>query len=227
MSERQSVIVPVLNGATHILQAIDSALRQLLPDDEVIVIDNGSGDDTLAMLRSVGDKRLIIIEEERPGPAAARNAGLGLATGTLISFLDHDDYWPDGRNAGLLAALSANPDANAAYGRLRVLVEPGCDDQGMAALDGTFAPSVGLHAHVFRRDLIDRTGPLDETMRFGEDTDYFTRIRQAGWRPAVYDGDAAVYRRHSANATLDVAAKRRGLMAVLARNVKRRRSPDA
>lgn len=227
MSERQSVIVPVLNGAAHILQALDSALRQLLPDDEVIVVDNGSTDDTATIVGSISDRRLTLIGEAREGPSAARNAGLRLATGALVSFLDHDDYWPDGRNAGLLAALRADPEANAAYGRLRVRVEPGCDDQGTAALDGTFAPSVGLQTHIFRRDLIDRTGLFDETMRFGEDTDYIARLRQAEWRPAAYDGDASVYRRHAGNATLNVAAKQRGLLSVLARNIQRRRSTDA
>jgi len=226
MSERQSVIVPVRNGAAYVGEALHSALRQLAPGDEIIVIDNGSTDATTEVVRAIGDPRVRLIVEPRPGPAPARNAGLRVASGALISFLDHDDYWPGGRNAGLLAALAGDPEADAAYGRLRVMVEPGCDDQGFAALDGTFAPAVGLHVHLFRRSLIDRAGPFDETMRLGSDVDYLARLRQAGMRAAVYDGDAAVYRRHAANITLDRAAKREGMFAVLSRNLKRRRSAD-
>lgn len=226
MSERQSVILPVRNGAPYIAEAIGSALLQLAPGDEVIVVDNGSTDDTVSVVLALGDPRVTLIAEERPGPAPARNAGLRVATGTLVSFLDHDDYWPEGRNAGLLAALAADPDANAAHGRLRVMVEPGADDQGFAGLDGTFAPSVGLHVHLFRRSLIDATGPMDEGMRLGSDVDYLARLKQAGMRSAVYDGDAAVYRRHGSNITLDVAGKREGMFGVLTRNLKRRRATD-
>ena len=224
MTLRQSVILPVRNGAAFIEQAIASALTQLSADDEVVVVDNGSTDKTVSIAQDLGDPRVRLIEERRRGPAAARNAGLAVANGELISFLDHDDYWPQGRNAGLLAALTADPDADAAYGRLRVLVEPGCDDQGFAVVDGTFAPAIGLHTYLFRRRILDRTGPMDESLALGSDADYVARLRQAGMKTAVYDGDAAVYRRHGGNITLDVAAKRDGLFGVIARNLVRKRS---
>lgn len=226
MTPRQSVILPVRNGTAYIGQAIASALPQLTEHDEIIVVDNGSTDATAAVVTAIPDPRLRLVEEPKPGPAAARNAGLAVATGELISFLDHDDYWPEGRNAGLLAALTADPHADAAYGRIRVLVEPGCDDQGFAQLDGTFAPAIGLHVYLFRRTLLERTGPMDETMRLGSDVDYIARLRQAGMRAAIHDGDAAVYRRHASNITLDVTAKREGMFDVIARNLRRRRASD-
>jgi glycosyltransferase involved in cell wall biosynthesis len=226
VTERQSVILPVRNGGAFIAQAIGSALPQLSPEDEIIVIDNGSTDNTIAVVEGIDDPRISLVHEAKPGPAAARNAGLRAATGDLVSFLDHDDYWPDGRNAGLLAALAANPEANSAYGRLRVVVDPGCDDKGFLKLDCTFAPAIGLHVHLFRRSLIDLAGNMDESMNLGSDTDYLTRLRQAGMNGAIYDGDAAVYRRHAANITLDARATQHGLLGVLARNLKRRRAAD-
>jgi glycosyltransferase involved in cell wall biosynthesis len=226
MSERQSVILAVRNGATYVAEAIGSALPQLFADDEVVVIDNGSTDDTMAIVRAIGDPRVKLIEESRPGPAAARNAGLKVATGELVSFLDHDDRWPEGRNAGLLAALAADPQADDAHGRLRVLVEPGCDDQGFSARDGALMPSAVMHLHLFRRAIVDATGVMDETMRLGSDADYLARMKQAGMRSTVYDGDAYLYRRHATNITLDVAAKRAGSLGVLIRNLKRRRASD-
>lgn len=226
MIARQSVIVPVRNGAAYVAESVGSALGQLGPDDDVIVVDNGSTDDTRAVVEAIADPRIKLVTQSKPGPAAARNAGLAVATGDLISFLDHDDYWPEGRNAGLLAALAADPEANAAYGRLRVIVEPGADDQGFARLDGTFAPAVGLHVHLFRRPLIDATGPMDESMPLGSDVDYLARLKQAGMHSAVYDGDTAVYRRHASNLTLDRAGKREAMFGVLSRNLKRRRAAD-
>jgi glycosyltransferase involved in cell wall biosynthesis len=226
MSERQSVILAVRNGAAYIAKAIESALPQLFADDEIVVIDNGSTDDTMAIVQAIGDPRVKLIEESRPGPAAARNAGLKVATGDLVSFLDHDDSWPEGRNAGLLAALAADPKATDAYGRLRVLVEPGCDDLGFAARDGTLMPSALLHLHLFRRPLIEATGMMDETMRLGSDSDYIIRMKPAGMRSTIYDGDAYLYRRHATNITLDPAERRAGMLGVLARNLKRRRASD-
>jgi glycosyltransferase involved in cell wall biosynthesis len=221
---RQSVIVPVLNGGKLIGDAISSALAQLGDDDEMIVIDNGSTDDTVDKVRAFGDARVRLMATERRGPAAARNAGLAVARGDVISFLDHDDYWPAGRNTGLLAALAATPEADAAYGRIRILVEPHCDDQGLSALDGKFAPAIGLHVYLFSRELLDRVGPMDETMIFGEDSDYIVRLRRAGMKTAVYDGDAAVYRRHDRNMTLNAAAKRAGIFDVIAHNLARKAS---
>lgn len=226
MTERQSVIIPVRNGARYIAEAIGSALPQLSPADEVIVVDNGSTDATVAVVDAMDDGRIRLISEATPGPAAARNAGLRVATGELVSFLDHDDLWPDGRNAGLLAALAADPEADNAYGRLRVRVEPGCDGQGFAALDGALAPSIVLHVHLFRRALLDRTGAMDETMPLGSDTDYLARLKQAGMRSTVYDGDTSLYRRHDRNITLDPSAKRAAMFGVLSRNLKRRRLGD-
>jgi glycosyltransferase involved in cell wall biosynthesis len=224
MTQAQSVIIPVRNGAAHIAESIASALVQLSSEDEIIVIDNGSTDETAAVVRAIDDPRIRLIAEAKRGPAAARNAGFAVAKGDLISFLDHDDYWPTGRNAGLLAALEAEPAANAAYGRIRVRVEPGCDDQGFSAVDGKMAPAIGLHVYLFRRDLIDRSGPMDESLALGSDVDFLTRLKAAGMQTAVYDGDAAVYRRHQSNLTLDRAGKARGMMEVLARNIARRRS---
>lgn len=224
MTPSQSVILPVRNGRAFIGQAIASALAQLSKADEIVVVDNGSSDDTVEVVRAIADPRIVIIDEARRGPAAARNAGLAVARGEVISFLDHDDYWPEGRNAGLLAALGADPTADASYGRIRVIVEPGCDDQGFSVVDGTFAPTIGLHVYLFRRTIIDRAGAMDETMALGSDVDYLARLRQAGMKTTTYDGDAAVYRRHRSNITLDMAAKREGLFGVLARNLVRKRA---
>jgi glycosyltransferase involved in cell wall biosynthesis len=217
-----SVIMPVRNGVRHIQAALESALDQLAREDEVIVVDNGSTDGTQAEVARLGDSRIRMTAEAKLGPAAARNHGLREARGTLISFLDHDDLWPAGRMAGLTAALAAMPRADAAYGRLRVRVDSGMDP-GFAKLDGTYAPEIGLHVYLFRRTLLDRIAPMDETLLMSEDSDYLARLREAGMTCAVYDGDAAVYRRHDGNITLDVPAAGRGMLMLLARSIARKR----
>jgi glycosyltransferase involved in cell wall biosynthesis len=226
MAERHSVIIPLLNGARHVGEALASALAQLGPDDEVIVVDNGSLDDSAALVGRHGDARVTLLHEPRRGPAAARNHGVRHSSGTLISFLDHDDLWPEGRQQGLLDVLSSDPAADAAYGRtiIRFETEP---DLRIAHLDGQHIPAMSLHPYIFRRALIERVGPMDESMIFGEDQDYIVRLRAAGMRCAVYDGFAAIYRRHATNMTQDRTASTRGNLHMIAQHIGRKRRAAA
>lgn len=218
-----SVVIPVLNGERHIHDTLRSVLAQLGPQDEVLVIDNGSTDGTRAVVQGIGDARIRLSTEERRGPSPARNAGLRIARGRYLSFLDHDDLWPEGRLAGLQRALDGTPGADAAHGRLRVRFDVP-DLPRYAALDGQHAPWVTLMSYLFDRALITRVGFFDESFDTGEDTDYLVRLRHAGMRAVEYDGDAVIYRRHGGNLTARQGSVARGILHVLARNVARRRA---
>ncbi len=227
MSEvRHSVVIPVLNGAAHVLEAIASALAQLGPHDEVIVVDNGSTDATPELVAAYGDTRVSLLREAKRGPAAARNRGVTAARGRFLAFLDHDDLWPAGRQAGLCAAIEAHPEADAAHGRLRIAFE-GPRDARFEWMEGSHLPDFGLMTYLFRRELLERTGPLDESMLFGEDSDYLLRLRAAGMQRIAWDGDALIYRRHAGNMTNDRAGVTRGMLQVMHRQIVRgRRNPD-
>jgi len=104
-----SVIIPVYNCKRFIVEAVDSALQQDYPDKEVIVIDDGSTDGTLDILRTYGD-RIRLIAQKNAGPPAARNNALRAAHGDFVAFLDADDVWAQGKLAAQVAHLQANPD---------------------------------------------------------------------------------------------------------------------
>jgi glycosyltransferase involved in cell wall biosynthesis len=87
-----SVVIPAYNNARFVLEAVDSALAQTLAPLEVIVVDDGSTDDTTAALEPRSE-RIRLIRQENGGVAAARNTGIRSARGTLIAFLDADDVW--------------------------------------------------------------------------------------------------------------------------------------
>jgi glycosyltransferase involved in cell wall biosynthesis len=223
MSEaRYSVVIPVLNGAAHVLEALASALAQLGLHDEVIVVDNGSTDATPELVAGVGDARVRLLHEAKRGPAAARNCGIAVARGRFLAFLDHDDLWPAGRQAGLCAALEAHPGADAAFGRLRIAFE-GPRDSRYDAMDGLHLPDFGLHTYLFRRELLERAGPLDEELIYNEDIDYLLRLRACGMRRIAWNGEAAIHRRHASNTTHDRAGYARGLLQVMHRQIGRAR----
>ena len=195
-----SVIIPVLNGERHLAEALASVICQLGKRDEILVVDDGSTDGTSEALRPYRG-RVTVLQGPGRGPSAARNIALAVARGHFIAFLDHDDLWPAGRHAALTAAL-CNGSADAVVGRIRILIEEACEDTSeyIRHYEGKHHPPI-LMSCLYRRRLIEQVGFFDETLRFGEDTDYYLRLREAGASYAQCDADSLIYRRHSGNAT--------------------------
>jgi hypothetical protein len=107
--DRVTVVIPTYNRAFTIQRAIDSALAAIAPDDEVIVVDDGSTDDTADVVRSYGD-RVAFLWLTHQGAGCARNQGVAAARGELVAFLDSDDTWmPDRLHLGR-QLLAARPD---------------------------------------------------------------------------------------------------------------------
>jgi glycosyltransferase involved in cell wall biosynthesis len=218
MSGRTSVIIPVRNGAKFVRDSIESALAQLSGGDEILVVDDASDDDTPRIIRQIEDRRIRVLDGMGRGVSSARNIGLAAAAGEFVAFLDHDDLWPGGRHGVLLHALLADPGLDCAIGRLRLRIE---DDAilrpGLADMDGRLAASLSLCTALFRRRILDQAGDFDETLRFGEDTDYFVRLTELNYRFTLCEVDTLLYRRHRSNATCDVPAVRMGIVELIRR----------
>ena len=216
--------MPVRNGARFIAEGVASALAEIGAGDELIVIDDGSTDATAAIVAAYADPRVKLISTPPHGVSAARNRGLAEARGEFIAFLDHDDLWPPGRHAALLAALDQDASADSVCGRLRVKYEPGSvRSAAYVAMDGQLFPNGLLSPSLFRRAIIDRVDGFAEQMTQGEDTDFLARLRAAGMRVALIERDAIIYRRHDANATNQVGEARAGRFEVLRRKLQRDR----
>jgi len=112
MTFRLSVIIPTYNRASLVRAAVDSALRQSVPPHEVLVCDDGSTDDTAALLRQVfaDVPKVKVLSLPHSGlPAVARNAGIAAASGEWLGFLDSDDVWLPEKTARQWAAIQAQP----------------------------------------------------------------------------------------------------------------------
>lgn len=103
-----SVIIPVYNLADHISRAIDSVLEQIYQPNEIIVIDDGSTDDTVSVVSKYGSK-VKLIQQQNAGPSAARNTGIKTATSQWIAFLDADDEWVPEKLQLQIDLLKRNP----------------------------------------------------------------------------------------------------------------------
>ncbi len=219
---RVSVIMPAYNSERHIDAAIESCIKQLSNDDELIIIDNASTDSTALIVKENPDPRIRYLFESKQGVAAARNTGLHLARGKFVAFLDSDDLWPDDRQLPLIRLLETQPKIDAVYGRIRLLFDsPG--SPRMTHLDGALAASVHLSPFLFRREVIERIGDMDETLRLGSDADYLARLQETGMRLLPWDGDALIYRQHETNITLMQEQFKKGQLGVIARKIRRNR----
>jgi glycosyltransferase involved in cell wall biosynthesis len=216
-----AALVPVWNGAAFLAEALESALAQEPAVDEVLVIDDGSTDDSGAIARSYGP-RVRCLRQEHSGLAAARNAAVRASQSDLIAFLDSDDVWPRGRSTLLFGALEENPDCGIAQGRLQRLVRNGRTTRWELVDESWRAPNVATA--LIRRSAFATVGLFDESVAGGDDVDWLLRARELGVLETRVDAITLHYRRHDNNMTNDVAQDQSRLLRVLGRAVARRRA---
>jgi hypothetical protein len=195
-----SVVIPVYNGAAFIADAVRAVASQDYPALEIIVVDDGSTEDIAAALREVPvDVRLF--RQDNGGAASARNRGIRDASGDLIAFLDVDDLWPAGNLDAMVDHLLAKPEADVVRGRAQVTryttaAEPG---EYLGNPAESFPHYIG--AGLYRRRAFERVGLFDADLRFGEDTDWYTRAAEKGLPIHQLDEVTLFVRRHDGNMT--------------------------
>jgi glycosyltransferase involved in cell wall biosynthesis len=224
--QRLSVLIPSHNAAPWIAASIDSILPQLGPDDELVVVDDGSTDDTAAILARYAD-RVRVVQGRHAGLAAARNTALEAATGAWIAFHDADDVAAPDRVAALRAVLDADPDAEGVFSNGRQLDAPDrwVVPQEMAAgLDGGVLRPVDVfrgfpvyfQTSLISRRAFDRTGPFDEALPVQPDLEYGYRLFRTA-RILFVNRSTFGWRSHDGNMSRDHIGSRMDVAATLER----------
>jgi glycosyltransferase involved in cell wall biosynthesis len=222
MAVGTSVIIPVRNGSNYLAEAVESAVVQLDARDEVLVVWDESDDDTTSVLMGLTDPRVRAFKGPGLGVSGGRNAGLAAASGAFIAFLDHDDLWPAGRHLKMMRTMVDDPHVDAVFGRMRIRLDPGATPwQWILDLDGRHVPGPNLGTGLFRNRVLRRIGGFDESLRFGEDMDYFLRLQEIGMQIALCDVDGLIYRRHATNCTDDQLAVQNSVFDVIKRRMAR------
>ena len=216
-----SVVMPAKNAGAHIREAIASVLAQGAEVAELIVIDDGSTDDTAAIVGSFGESRIRLVANEASGVSAARNLGARLAAENWLMFLDADDRLRPDAIATLLAAAKASPQAVLIYGDYDVIDDAGRPIGRRSMLAGRNKPSgevlerlaagnfiVNGGVLIVRADVFRAAGGFDQSLRYCEDWHCWCRLAAVGHfhfvRAIVLD-----YRRHPAN-TMNAANRSPG-----------------
>jgi glycosyltransferase involved in cell wall biosynthesis len=223
---RVSIVMPVYNGARFIAEALASVQREPGIEAEIIVVDDGSTDETTRVVASVSehDPRIRLLKCEHKGVSPARNVGVRAATGAYVTFLDSDDICPPGRIARQARKLADRPDAAAVIGETLLFEELTEDLQPAPGTRYLQILTVTLHSALFRRDVFDRLGLFDETLAFSEDFDFFLRLAEAQAPLVIETEIASLYRRHAGSMTTNTNAVKAGMLAALQRSLARRRN---
>lgn len=214
-----SIIIPVYNAEKYLAETITSALAQTWPNIEVIVIDDGSVDNSLAIAKKFKADNVRIFSQENKGASAARNLGLKEAKGKYIQFLDADDMISQDKIAAQVETLEKEPGKIAACSIAMFTDGNYHIDSSLSQRDEPFIYStndvvdflidlyggyktrgsmIGIHSWLVPADIIQKSGPWNERLTVDDDGEFFCRVvlNSAG---IVKTGGLCYYRRFVAD----------------------------
>jgi glycosyltransferase involved in cell wall biosynthesis len=218
-----SVIIPTFNYGRFLRQAIDSVLAQTYAPLEIIVVDDGSTDDTPEIAASYGD-RIRYIRQRNAGVGAARNKGIASARGEYLAFLDSDDLWLPEKLERQIARFEASPELGFVHTGVERFDESGSLGISMPAFEGRIAremlrldreivAAIGSGLLLPKR-VAEEVGGFDTRLPPSEDWDFCYRIAlryRVGFVPLVL----VRYRLHAAGIHLNVARMEKGMLTAL------------
>jgi len=185
MAPKVSVVIPVFNRPASVRRAIESVLAQTCQDFEIVVVDDGSTDTTVAAVAALADPRITVIRHQRNrGGSAARNTGIAAGSAPYVAFLDSDDEWLPvklerqlalfERSGERLGLVYAGTERVFADGRVDRIIPRRPHDVTRALLTENVIgeTSVGM----VRRAALDETGGFDESLPASQDMDLWLRI---------------------------------------------------
>jgi glycosyltransferase involved in cell wall biosynthesis len=209
-----SVVIPCFNAAPFLAAALRSALDQTLQPDEIVVIDDGSTDDSAAIAEGVGAPIRVVRTAHR-GISAARNAGVEASSGQLIAFLDADDLWTPHSLETRWTFWAQRPELDYVFGSIACFDDKAGTDIGRPE-PGRLAGSLLL-----RRSAFEHVGLFDTGLGTGETIDWIARAEAAGYRYAASEEVVLRRRVHATNTTANTAALHSDYLKILWRTLGR------
>lgn len=211
---RVSVIMPTYNAGARIGLAIGSVLSQSHPDVELVVVDDGSTDDTYNIASGFGD-RITLLKQSNSGPNAARNAGMRAATGEIFALCDSDDLLLPNYLRESLAVLENASERVWVTCAAMALTDHGLRDYGVSPFgeipvdqqrEAILQMNFVSIFSVFPRRMVEEIGEFSEELHRCEDWEYWARALLSGWRVAFQSEPAAMYRQQGHSQSADPTA---------------------
>ncbi len=222
-----SVLMTVYNNGPYVAEAIESALGQTHGAVEVVVVDDGSDDESWAEVQRFPQVKAV--RQERGGIGAARNAAVALATGEFFTFLDADDRFPPDKLDKQLAAFAEDPELQVVYGYVREFVSPDISPEDAARI----RPAVDYNeSHLsgvmlIRRSAFEQVGPWTVGLKVGTGVDWYARSQEKNLRTLLLPDVLLERRLHLSNNGLRQADNRIQYASILKAALDRRRAAAA
>ena len=221
-----SVITPAFNAAAHLSETVESCLNQSYADFELLVVDDGSTDDTAAITHRYGkhDDRIRLFRIPNGGSSVARNMALNNARGGFLALLDSDDLWMPDYLERQITTLANHPSADVVTANAINLgghldgkpYWPASEDVRPISMLEMIRRENAIHIFsVFRRSVVDRIGRFDEAFRGNEDYDFWLRAAAAGCQFVADFTPGGYYRRRADSLSADERQMIKGIMSVL------------
>lgn len=224
MNPKVSIIIPTYNRARLLRDALESVRQQSSLPTEVIVVDDGSTDDTRNVL-SESDIKVNYIFQKNSGPATARNAGILAARGNVLAFLDDDDILLPNALEILVEHLERSSvfGVDVVFGAIRRV-------KNVKRLQSGFvykkilptSSNRNLFCAVFQKKAFELVGLFDQTLLLQEDTDWFLRAREKGVRFSLLDQVTHLHRLHKNNITKNKVENEKFLLKAIKKSLSRR-----
>jgi glycosyltransferase involved in cell wall biosynthesis len=222
-----SVIIPVYNGAAFLKETLESVLAQDYPFMEVLVVDDGSTDGSVEIIRSFGQE-LTLVTQANAGVAAARNTGLRQSKGQYIALIDQDDLWTASKTNLQMAQLHARPELDYVLGRQRFFLQEGtlCPPWLKPEILNGDQTGYVMGAFLARRRAFDKVGFMDTQYRYADDVSWFFTAKDKGV-PMMHMAEVVLHKRvHGDNASGNIRVIHRELLAVARQSVFQQRRRD-
>ncbi len=218
-----SVIIPAYNSEKYIARTIQSVLAQSFTDYEIIVIDDGSTDNTKEIIAQFGN-RVQYLAQQNKGPSVARNLGIEKSSGQYLAFLDHDDVFLKDKLLIQSRVLDNEPDVGLVTGWLKFI-----DDEG-TPLSNQMSPSNDYFTlrdflntdpiltpslPMVRRSVLDQIGVFDTEFWYTSDYEMWVRIAAHGWKVKCVQDFILNYRIHPRNLSKSMDLMYQGSFAIL------------
>ncbi len=200
-----TIVLPAYNASEYLAETIKSVINQTYTDFELLVIDDGSTDDTADIVRDFGkqDSRVRLISQENQGVSVARNTGIKMAQGEFIAFLDADDLWLPNKLALHVQHLSANPNIGLSFARVEFMTFDGKPTRKYSnpPFKNITAkklyeenPAVTPSNALFRRMALQKVGGFDGELSGMADSELLLRVKCHGWQVEGIDEVLVLYR---------------------------------
>lgn len=217
-SELVSIIIPVHNGEDHLADAISTALAQSWANKEIIIVDNLSTDNSLKIAQGFADDSVIVIKSDKKGAAHARNAGLKIAKGRFIQFLDADDLLSPDKISSQVKLIGGTGQVSCCsysffldqedHLRSEIISPvygPIKKDTLSFLIDlysGSSGGMIPLHAWLIPRHVADQAGEWNENLNVDDDGEYFCRVILNSEGIVKCENELAYYRKYTLKESL-------------------------